>query len=93
MSFASTSGNSSSAFSSWPEPEEFEEDFIAPPDLDDEELAEYAEEYYRNQGAVADFEGLPEEELFGWSGQIDSEPISPSSIQRELAEDDSMDIS
>ncbi|KAH9477567.1 hypothetical protein JR316_0009789 [Psilocybe cubensis] len=88
---ASTSGNSN--FSSWPVPDESDEYLVTPDDLDEEELAEYAEEYYRNQGAVADFEDLPPEELFGWSGQIDSEPPSPSKVPRELTEDDGMDIS
>ncbi|PPQ78246.1 hypothetical protein CVT25_011705 [Psilocybe cyanescens] len=89
--YASTSGGSSTAFSSWPESEEFEEDFVTPVDLDEEELAEYAEEYYARHEAVADFEDLPEE-LLGWTGDVDSEPTTPSSIQREIVED-SMDVS
>ena len=36
---------------------------LTPIDLDDEELAAYAEEC----AALADFDDIPEEELFGWS--------------------------
>ena len=40
-----------------------EEEELTPIDLDDEELAAYAEEC----AALADFDDIPEEELFGWS--------------------------
>lgn len=37
-----------------------------PVDLDDEELQEYAEECAR-RAAIADFDDIPEEDLFSWS--------------------------
>ena len=39
---------------------------LTPIDLDDEELAAYAEECARG-AALADFDDIPEEELFSWS--------------------------
>ena len=40
-----------------------QEEELTPVDLDDEELAAYAEEC----AALADFDDIPEEELFSWS--------------------------
>ena len=40
-----------------------QEEELTPVDLDDEELAAYAEEC----AALADFDDIPEEELFNWS--------------------------
>ncbi|KDR72740.1 hypothetical protein GALMADRAFT_252956 [Galerina marginata CBS 339.88] len=69
------------------------EDILTPVDLDDEELEEYAEEYAR-RAALADFEDLPEDELFAWS---DGEDLGATPLQsfafREAEEDDSMDMS
>lgn len=42
------------------------EEELTPIDLDDEELAAYAEECAQ-RAALADFEDIPEEELFSWS--------------------------
>ena len=44
-------------------PVQGEEEELTPIDLDDEELAAYAEEC----AALADFDDIPEEELFSWS--------------------------
>ena len=41
-------------------------DELTPEDLDDEELAEYAEECARRK-ALEDFEGISEDDLFSWS--------------------------
>jgi hypothetical protein len=56
---ASTSGASTSK-QPWPEEE------LTPVDLDDEELEAYAEECAQ-RAALADFDDIPEEELFSWS--------------------------
>ena len=39
---------------------------LTPIDLDDEELAAYAEECAK-EAALADFDDIPEEDLFSWS--------------------------
>jgi len=41
-------------------------DELTPEDLDDEELAEYAEECAQRK-ALEDFEGISEDDLFSWS--------------------------
>lgn len=43
---------------------------LTPEDLDDEELAAYAEECTK-RAALADFEDIPEEDLFSWSDMED----------------------
>ncbi|PFH49388.1 hypothetical protein AMATHDRAFT_63366 [Amanita thiersii Skay4041] len=58
------------------------EEAVPPPDLIDEEIAAYAEEL----SALADFDDIPEDELFTWSDFEDDDaapsvPLSSSSAQ------------
>ncbi|KAG6813900.1 hypothetical protein H0H92_005749 [Tricholoma furcatifolium] len=65
-----------------------DEEELTPEDLDDEELEAYAEECVR-RAALADFEDLPEEELFSLS---DVEDLAhPSSLHDALDDDIEMD--
>jgi hypothetical protein len=57
-------GVSNSEPSTSKQPETGEE--LSPVDLDDEELAAYAEECAQ-RAVMADFDDIPEEELFSWS--------------------------
>lgn len=63
MCSCTASGSASSydttTTTTWPQ----EEEELTPIDLDDEELAAYAEEC----AALADFDDITEEELFSWS--------------------------
>lgn len=52
---------------------------LTPADLEDEELEAYADECAR-QAVLADFEDIPEEELFGWSNSdLEEEPCVTAS--------------
>lgn len=53
-------------------------DELTPEDLDDEELAEYAEECARRK-ALEDFEGISEDDLFSWSDIEDLDDHRPPS--------------
>ncbi|KAF8908525.1 hypothetical protein CPB84DRAFT_1843423 [Gymnopilus junonius] len=71
-----------------------EHDILTPVDLDDEELEEYAEEYAR-RAAFADFENIPEDELFAWSDgeELGVTPTLASSPELQHTDYDSMDVS
>ena len=75
--------------------QEQEQEVLTPADLDDEELEAYAEAYARSL-AFAEFEDIPEEELFSWS---DGEDLGPSarecsgSSRHNTDYEDGMDVS
>ncbi|KAJ3502930.1 hypothetical protein NLJ89_g8663 [Agrocybe chaxingu] len=87
MASTSTSGD---AF--W-NPIEEEEEELTPADLDDEELEVYAEEAAR-RAALADFEDIPEDELFSasWSDGEDLGSSTPEATIR-LPQDADVDMS
>jgi len=83
--YASTSTIHSST--SWPLREE--QGQLTPEDLDDEELEAYAEEAAQ-RAALADFEDIPEDDLFSWN---DIEELESNLASNPKEEDANMDTS
>jgi len=83
--YASTSTIHSST--SWPLREE--QGQLTPEDLDDEELEAYAEEAAQ-RAALADFEDIPDDDLFSWS---DIEELESNLASNPKEEDANMDTS
>lgn len=83
---ASTPGASTSK-QSWTEEE------LTPIDLDDEELEAYAEECAQ-KAALADFDDIPEEELFSWSDFEEPDELTSHSGHQKtsLLDEYDMDI-
>jgi len=59
------------------------EEKLTPVDLDDEELEAYAEECAQ-RAALADFDDIPEEELFNWSDFEEPDELSSRSEHHQI---------
>jgi len=77
--------------STWARRQEPRVEDLTPADLDDEEIEAYAEECAR-RAALAEFEDIPQEELFNWSPDEFDDAAQPPT-HHELMEMDNMDMS